>query len=159
MKKTNNKLELCGGDIGNLRRLVYFTAVVESGSFTAAAERLGITKGVVSQQVSRLENDFRTSLLVRTTRSVRPNEAGQAFYQRCTRILKEAEEAFTELAENEQEPTGTLTLTAPLDYGIGVVVPAIVAFQARYPNCKVDTVFSDQIGYFPTGELGTGGVE
>jgi len=144
MAKTYNKPEAGLGDLGNLRRLVYFVAVVETGSFTAAAERLGITKAVVSQQVARLEQEFRSSLLIRTTRKVRATEAGQAFYQRCTLILREAEDAFGELAEAVAEPTGTLRLTAPFDYGISVVVPAIAAFTRRYPNCKVDGVLSDQ---------------
>lgn len=132
------------GGFGNLKRLAYFVAVVETGSFTAAAERLGITKAVVSQQVARLEREFRTSLLVRTTRKVQATEAGQAFYQRCALILHEADDAFSELAETSSEPSGMLRLTAPFDYGVGVVVPAIAAFTRRYPACKVDAVLSDQ---------------
>lgn len=152
MLKTYNEAGL--GELGNLRRLVYFVAVVETGSFTAAAERLGITKAVVSQQVARLEQEFQTSLLVRTTRKVQATEAGQAFYQRCTLILREAEDAFGELAEATTQPTGTLRLTAPFDYGISVVVPAIAAFTARYPQCKVDAVLSDQ-----TLDLMSGSIE
>ena len=144
MSKTYNRREASFGEFGNLRRLVYFVAVVETGSFTAAAERLGITKAVVSQQVARLEREFRASLLVRTTRKVQATEAGQAFYQRCTSILREAEDAFGELAEGMIEPSGTLRLTAPFDYGISVVVPAVAAFTKRYPNCKVDAVLSDR---------------
>lgn len=131
-------------DLGNLKRLAYFAAVVETGSFTAAAQRLGITKAVVSQQVARLEAEFRTALLFRTTRKVRPTEAGQAFYHRCALILREAEDAFGELAEATGEPSGVLRLTAPLDYGIGVVVPAIADFMQRYRQCKVEAVLSDQ---------------
>ena len=130
--------------LGNLRRLAYFVAVVETGTFTAAAERLGITKAVVSQQVARLEREFRVSLLVRTTRKVQTTEAGQAFYLRCAVILREAEGAFDELAGASAEPSGMLRLTAPFDYGVGVVVPAIAAFTQRYPACKVDAVLSDQ---------------
>lgn len=144
MLKANNTSESGIGDLGSLKRLVYFAAVVETGSFTAAADRLGITKAVVSQQVARLEQEFRTSLLVRTTRKVQATEAGQAFYQRCALILREAEDAFDELAEVATEPTGLLRLTAPFDYGIGVIVPTIAAFTQRYPNCKVDAVLSDQ---------------
>ncbi len=129
--------------LGNLRRLAYFVSVVETGSFTAAAERLGITKAVVSQQVARLEREFRTSLLVRTTRKVQPTEVGQAFYLRCASILLEAEHAFDDLAETSAEPSGMLRLTAPLDYGVDVVVPAIAAFTQRYPACKVDAILSD----------------
>jgi len=124
MLKTYNSNEAGLGGLGNLRRLAYFVAVVETGSFTAAAERLGITKAVVSQQVARLESEFRTSLLVRTTRKVRATEAGHAFYLRCAMILREAEDAFDELAETSAEPSGMLRLTAPVDYGVGAVVHA-----------------------------------
>lgn len=144
MLKTNNQGDEGPGGLGNLRRLAYFVAVVETGSFTAAAERLGITKAVVSQQVARLEREFRTSLLVRTTRKVQATEVGRAFYERCAVVLREAEHAFDGLAERSAEPSGMLRLTAPFDYGVGVVVPAIAAFTKRYPACKVDAVLSDQ---------------
>ena len=143
LKPYNNAGNGLGG-LGNLRRLTYFVSVVETGSFTAAAERLGITKAVVSQQVARLESEFRTSLLVRTTRRVQPTETGQAFYLRCAMILREAEDAFGELAEASTEPSGMLRLTAPFDYGVGVVVPAIAAYMQRYPACKVNAILSDQ---------------
>lgn len=154
MPNTYNRNDVGLGELGNLRRLAYFAAVVETGSFTAAAERLGITKAVVSQQVARIEQEFRTSLLTRTTRKVQPTEAGQAFYLRCARILSEAETAFGELADALSDPVGTLKLTAPFDYGISVVVPAIAAFAERYPGCKVDAVFSDQ-----TLDLMSGSIE
>src|SRR3954462_1161839 len=99
MLKTYSQTETGLGGFGNLRRLAYFVAVVETGSFTAAAARLGITKAVVSQQVARLEQEFRTSLLVRTTRTVHATEAGRNFYQRCARILRDADDAFHELAD------------------------------------------------------------
>lgn len=144
MPKTHNDFSNGLGGLSNLRRLTYFVAVVEKGSFTAAADHLGITKAVVSQQVARLEQEFRTSLLVRTTRKVQPTEAGQAFYLRCAVVLREAEQAFADLSETSAEPSGMLRLTAPFDYGVGVVVPAIVAFTQRYPACKVDATLSDQ---------------
>ena len=144
MQIANNTKEASSGNFANLKRLAYFAAVVETGSFTAAADRLGITKAVVSQQVARLEREFRATLLTRTTRKVAPTDAGRAFYQRCALILKEAGEAFDELAEVAAEPSGTLRLTAALDYGITAVVPAIAEFTRRYPQCKVDAVFSDQ---------------
>ena len=144
MQKADKPGDAPPGGIANLKRLSYFAAVVEAGSFTAAAERLGITKAVVSQQVARLERDFGTTLLVRTTRKVQPTAAGLRFHTRCAAILRDAEEAFAELSETAAEPSGTLRLTAPFDYGISVVVPAIAAYVQRYPHCKVDAVFSDQ---------------
>jgi DNA-binding transcriptional LysR family regulator len=128
----------------NLNRLAYFAAVVDTGSFTRAAERLGITKAVVSQQVAQLEQELRTSLLVRTTRRVHPTEAGRLFHARCVMILREAEDAFDELAQAAAEPTGTLRITAPNDYGIAVVIPVVTAFTARYPACRVEQTLGDQ---------------
>lgn len=144
MLKANNSDRTGPKGLSNLRRLAYFTAVVETGSFTAAAERLGVTKTVVSQQVARLEREFEASLLIRTTRKIRTTGAGQAFYQRCSSILREAEDAFDELAGASKEPSGILRLTAPVAYGINVVVPTIAAFIQRYPQCKVDALLRDQ---------------
>lgn len=129
----------------NLKRLSYFAAVVEAASFTAAAERLGVTKGVVSQQVARLEADFETSLLVRTTRKVLPTPAGHALYARCLKILREAQEAFEELTEGAVAPSGSLRLTAPLDYGMAVVVPAAASFVDAHPACRVEVLLKDQL--------------
>ncbi|MDO5625857.1 MAG: LysR family transcriptional regulator [Pseudomonadota bacterium] len=144
MPKTNNQDAPVNSPLANLKRLAYFAAVVEAGSFTGAADRLGITKAVVSQQVARLEREFRATLLTRSTRHVAPTDAGQALYARCARILREADEAFNELAEVSDEPAGTLHMTAPLDYGITAIVPAVAEFVRRYPRCQVDVALSDQ---------------
>jgi DNA-binding transcriptional LysR family regulator len=144
MPNANNRAESGRVDLANLKRLAYFAAVVEAGSFTAAAERLGITKAVVSQQVARLERDFQAQLLTRTTRRVVATDAGMAFYERCSRILREAGDAFDELADVPTEPAGTLRLTAPLDYGLTAVVPAVVEFSRTFPQCKVELNLSDQ---------------
>lgn len=129
--------------IMNLNRLSYFAAVVDTGSFTRAAERLGITKAVVSQQVAQLERDLQTSLLVRTTRRVRPTDAGRMLHARCVLILREAEEAVDELALAGAEPSGVLRITAPNDYGTTAVVPVVTAFTARYPSCQVELTLGD----------------
>lgn len=144
MEKENNPRNVSHSNMSNLKRMSYFTAVLETGSFTAAAERLGITKAVVSQQVARLESDFRTTLFTRTTRKVIPTEAGRNFYLRCAKILQEANIAFDELAQVAGEPNGILKITAPLDYGISTVVPAIAKFNERFPLCKVDALLCDQ---------------
>ncbi|OFC69086.1 LysR family transcriptional regulator [Alteromonas confluentis] len=141
MLKTNNQ---SGGEsLNNLRRLSYFVALYETGSFTAAADKMGISKAVVSQQIARLESEFQTTLLLRTTRRIQFTPIGESFYQRCTKILKEAEDAFGELHRYNSTPEGTLNLTAPLDFGIDRVVPAIKLFTERYPLCKVNLVLED----------------
>ncbi|QCJ01060.1 LysR family transcriptional regulator [Agrobacterium larrymoorei] len=127
----------------NLNRLAYFVAVVDAGSFTRAAERLGITKTVVSQQVARLEADLRTSLLLRMTRRVEPTEAGCLLHARSVIILREAEDAFGEVAEVTASPIGTLRITAPNDFGTSTIAPLVAQFCRIYPVCTVDLVLSD----------------
>ncbi|TPN89431.1 LysR family transcriptional regulator [Mesorhizobium sp. CU2] len=127
----------------NLNRLAYFAAVVDAGSFTRAAERLGITKTVVSQQVVRLEAELKTSLLLRTTRRVEPTEAGRQLHARCVMILREAEEAFDELARTNAQPIGVLRITAPNDYGATTIAPLAARFCRTYPACRVDLMLSD----------------
>jgi DNA-binding transcriptional LysR family regulator len=129
----------------NLNRLAAFAAVVESGSFTAAAEKLGLTKAMVSQHVSRLEAELGQSLLVRTTRKVTPTEAGIAFHADCARVLRDIEEAVARAGGASGIPAGTLRLTAAEDYGAAAVVPAIAAFVERFPALKVDFVATDQV--------------
>lgn len=131
-------------DPANLNRLTYFAAVVETGSFTAAGQRLGITKAVVSQQVARLESEVGATLLVRTTRQVRPTETGRSFYARCRVILSEAEAAFGEMAQNAETPNGLLRITAPSDYGVLVVAPVVSAFVARFPSCRAELKLTDE---------------
>lgn len=136
-----------------LNRLVYFAAVVDAGSFTRAAERLGVTKAVVSQQIARLERELGATLLLRTTRKVTPTNAGRALHARCLVILRESAEAFDELAQSAAAPSGTLRLTAPLDYGASVVAPVVASFAREYPGCNVELSLSDRIVELQTVDL------
>ncbi len=137
----------------NLNRLAYFAAVVETGSFTRAAERLGVTKAVVSAQVTQLELELKTTLLVRNTRKVSATEAGLAFYTRCASILQDADDAFSELSQLSDRPLGTLRMTAPHDYGTVVVTPVVAAFRRKYPECKVELHLGDSHSDLMSGEL------
>src|SRR5256885_4016721 len=127
----------------NLNRLAYFAAVVDAASFTRAADRLGITKTVVSQQVAKLEQELKTGLLVRTTRRVEPTEAGRLLHARCVMILREAENAFAELAQTNAEPMGLLRIAAPNDYGSCTLAPLAAAFSRKHPACRVDLILAD----------------
>ena len=136
-----------------LSRLVYFTAVVETQSFTKAAKRLGITKAVVSQQVARLEEELGTALLVRTTRRVEPTEAGRLLHGRASAILREAGEAVAEAAQGSDHPQGTLRILAPADYGALKIVPVVADFLRRHPDCRADLRLSDRITDILEGEV------
>lgn len=132
-------------DAPNLNRLRYFTATVEAGSFTSAAERLGVAKTVVSHQVARLEEELHVSLLKRTTRKLRLTDAGRQFHERAVAILRDADDAFAEVAKGNETPTGTLTVTAPSDYGQAVVAPAVADFLRRFPGVLADVAFDDAV--------------
>src|SRR5258706_11935789 len=134
-----------GASSVNLNRLAAFAAVVESGSFTAAAEKLGLTKAMVSQHVSRLEKELGIGLLNRTTRKVTATETGPAFYADCAQVLQEVEAAIARVGGGSDVPSGTLRLTTPEDYGSAVVVPALAGYMHRFPAVKVEFVATDQV--------------
>ncbi|QND51276.1 LysR family transcriptional regulator [Phyllobacterium sp. 628] len=127
----------------SFNRFIYFVTVVDLGSFTAAAERLGVAKAVVSHQLSKLEEELGTTLLIRTTRRLRTTEAGRRFYERCIVILREAENAIHEVSSEADAPVGTLMLTAPLDYGAKVLAPVIALYLERYPAVRANLTFTD----------------
>jgi DNA-binding transcriptional LysR family regulator len=136
-----------------LSRLVYFVAVAETHAFTRAAQRLGITKAVVSQQVARLEAELATSLFVRTTRRVELTEAGRNLYERMVGVLQGAQEAVAETAQASSLPQGTLRIVAPNAYGIIMIVPAVAKFLGNHPNCRADLRFNDRIVDILAGEI------
>ncbi|WP_159667555.1 LysR family transcriptional regulator [Andreprevotia sp. IGB-42] len=129
----------------NLNRLLVFVTVVEAGSLTAAATRLGLAKTMVSTHMQRLEHEVGTSLLVRTTRRLGLTEAGEAFYEASRRIVREVEAAVDAAAQDSSAPRGTLRITAPIDYGATVVAPVCVALRQRYPDLKIELLAGDRL--------------
>ncbi|HEX2889882.1 LysR family transcriptional regulator [Vineibacter terrae] len=119
-----------------------FARVVDSGSFSAAARRLRISKSAVSAHVQRLEGRLGVRLLNRTTRRLSVTEAGAAYYRHCARILAEAEAAEQAAGALQREPRGTLRISAPDTFGSLHVAPAVTAFLARYPDLGVDISLS-----------------
>ncbi len=97
----------------NLNRLAIFVAVVEAGSLTAAAERLGLAKTMVSTHVQRLEAEVGASLVVRTTRRLNVTQAGRAFYDACRDILRATDAALAAVAGDAGPLRGTLRVSAP----------------------------------------------
>jgi DNA-binding transcriptional LysR family regulator len=127
----------------NLNRLVIFKAVVDAGSLTAAAERLGLAKTAVSKHMQLLEAEIGVNLLVRSTRKHNLTEAGQAFYEASSEILKNAEEAILLARTGLDMPRGTLRVAAPIDYGAMVIAPILVELRERHPSLKVELICHD----------------
>jgi DNA-binding transcriptional LysR family regulator len=119
-----------------------FVEVAEAGSFTAAARQLNTTTGDVSRSVSDLEAHLRTRLLNRNTRRVALTEAGERYLQRCYAVIASVAQAEAEASDAQANPVGTLRVHAMSCIGQNYVVPAIAAYQARYPSVTVDLTLS-----------------
>lgn len=122
-----------------------FVAVMDAGSFTKAAAKLGTTSGQASKLVSRLEAEIGVRLLNRTTRAVAPTEAGRAYYQRLRRLLDEYDDLDLSVRNISQTPRGRLRITAPLTFGTLELAGALAEFAALYPAISLNVSFEDRI--------------
>jgi DNA-binding transcriptional LysR family regulator len=129
----------------NLNRLITFVAVVDAGSLTAAAERLGLAKSMVSKHMQLLEVEVGVSLLVRSTRKLGLTEAGRAFYEASRQLLQSAEQAIQQARTGSDTPQGTLRVAAPIDYGVMVVAPVLSQLRERYPALKMELICGDSM--------------
>jgi len=122
-----------------------FAAVVDAGSFAAAADKLDLSRGMTSRYVAQIESHLGVRLLNRTTRRQSLTEAGEDYYQRATQVLAMVEEAEQSAAKGSAEPRGTLRVNAPVAFGIRHLGPAIGAWLQRCPQVKADLTLNDRI--------------
>lgn len=122
----------------DLNLLAVFEAVARTSSFSAAAKELRLPKSSVSRGVARLEAELGVQLLIRTTRQVSITAAGTALYDRMAPLLRSMNAALGELPEREEEPSGTLRVTAPVDLGVTLLAEVVSRYTARYPAVSVD---------------------
>ncbi|MCH8532685.1 MAG: LysR family transcriptional regulator [Saccharospirillum sp.] len=130
--------------MARLDSLIIFTTVVKANNFTNAAHQLGLTPSAVSKQISLLEDRLGVRLLNRTTRSVSPTEAGQLFFNRCSRILEDLEEAEHMVKDLETSPRGTLRITATPTFGRSMLMKIFSKFLEQYPNVNFDLILADK---------------
>ncbi len=121
-----------------------FVEVVTQGSFTRAAEKLGVSKSYVSKQIAVLEDNLGVRLLNRTTRKIATTDAGQAFYERARRILDDVDEAQRSVMQLNTAPRGVLRMSAPMSFGLQFVTPIVAKFMCANPELNVDLDFSDR---------------
>ncbi len=129
-------------ELDDIRALV---EVLETGGFSSAAGRLGVSKSIVSRRVSRLEADLGTRLVTRTTRGIAATEAGQEFRARAARILRDLEEAQDAVARHGGEIVGCLRVSLPLSFGIRHVAPLLAELAMRHPRLEIEASFSDRL--------------
>lgn len=131
-----------------------FVRVAETGSFARAAERMGLSKPVLSRRVARLEEQLGARLLTRTARGAQPTDIGQAYYARAANILAELDAAEEVVAEAMTQIAGPIRLTAPLSFGVAHLAPALADFALAYPRVELDVEFEDR-----TVDLAGGGYD
>ncbi|MBT3030673.1 MAG: LysR family transcriptional regulator [Candidatus Thiodiazotropha sp. (ex Lucina pensylvanica)] len=126
-----------------LECLESFVAVVESGQFSAAAERLGLGKSVISRRVSELEEYLGALLIQRTTRRLSLTEAGRTFYPRAIQLLEDLADAEQSVSSAQHALSGRIRLAAPLSFGLMHLAPALNSFMSKHPGVILDMDFND----------------
>lgn len=128
-----------------LTAMEVFVCVADEGGFTAAADRLGLSKSFVSKRVLALERHLGVRLLNRTTRRLSLTEAGTRFYERGQRILEDLYDAERWVSDLNARPRGVLKINVPVSFGSQHLGPALPAFLARYPELQVDVTLNDRM--------------
>ena len=122
-----------------------FERVVRLGSFTRAAEDLGVSRSHVSRQINALENRLDAQLLLRTTRKVSTTDVGQAFYLQCREVLDNIEEAERAVLDLQARPRGILRVTVAGAFGEDFIAPAALDFMALHKDISVELNFSNRL--------------
>jgi len=137
-------------DIGDLRA---FCLVVDLGSITHAAKRLGETKGSVSRRLTRLEREVGSVLVRRTPRLVQATEVGTEFRERVGRAIELLDEAAAHVRGTGDAPRGHLRVTAPTDIALAVLGPVVASFTRAFPEVTVEVLLTERMLDFDRDEI------
>jgi DNA-binding transcriptional LysR family regulator len=121
-----------------------FVRVVETGSFARAAERMGLSKPVLSRRVARLEGQLGARLLTRTARGAKPTDIGQSYYARAAGVLAELESAQEVVAQAVTQIAGPIRLSGPISFGIAHLNGALADFARLHPKVELDIHLEDR---------------
>jgi len=128
-----------------LHAMHVFTRVVDTNSFSRAADSLDMPRGSVTRVIQELEAFLKVRLMNRTTRSLSVTSEGAAYYERCVRILADVDAAEAEFAATRRVPRGKLRIDMSGSLGKPIVVPALGDFHARYPDIDLTLGFGDRL--------------
>ncbi|MGZ8997314.1 MAG: LysR family transcriptional regulator [Allosphingosinicella sp.] len=128
----------------DLLDVLAFVRVVETGAFSRAAERMGMSKSILSRRVARLEAQLGARFLTRTAQGAQPTDVGQAYYERAANIIAELEAAEEVVAEAVTKIAGPIRLSAPLSFGVQHLSPALAEFAAEHPRVELDISYDDR---------------
>ncbi|MEH6446435.1 MAG: LysR family transcriptional regulator [Oceanospirillaceae bacterium] len=136
----------------NLSYLQSYAAVVSQGGFSAAAEHLQVSKGLVSRHVNNLETQLNVKLLHRTTRVIRMSQAGEKLYVEAQKIFSQANSVERDIQDMTQEASGLLRFTAPISIGDRIMQDLLVPYQKECPNVALELNFSNRAFDLASGE-------
>jgi DNA-binding transcriptional LysR family regulator len=122
-----------------------FVEIAERGSLTAAAEASGRSLPTVVRMLASLEEALQTRLFNRTTRRIALTDEGRLYLEQCRKILTDVREAERALGQHQDEPTGSIRLTAPARFGELHVAPVVSTFLERYPGTRVELLLLDRM--------------
>ena len=129
--------------MNKLNAMRAFVSVVDHGSFTASARKLGVSVSSATKLVAHLEAELATRLLNRTTRRLVVTEQGQEFYERCRNILAAVADAETSVRKSNSTIRGQVRIVVPYLFGRCTLLPALPRFFARYPDIDLQLNFSE----------------
>jgi DNA-binding transcriptional LysR family regulator len=132
-------------DVIQLEDLRIFVATVDARNFTAAANRLQLSKQFVSRRVMALEANLGVRLLVRNTRKLAVTDLGLEFYERATRILGEVADAEQAMSSQRSDPRGLLRISAPMSFGTTHLSPLVADFMRANADVRIDMELSDRV--------------
>ncbi len=130
---------------GQLHRVQTFLAVVDFGSYTCAAQYLGISKAMASLHIKALEQALASTLLIRTTRQVTLTETGQALYDEFKGIVANIDTAFDNVLHGRDRVSGKLRISSTAEYAETFVLPILPLFTARYPEVRLSYHFNSSL--------------
>lgn len=130
--------------------LHWLSVLAQQGSYTAAANRLGVSKAAMSQRIAELERAARVTLVQRTTRSVRLTEAGQRLVDDTRAAFEQIEHSFSQVRDLADVPSGLLRVTAPVAFARQQLVPRLAGFLKDHPQVRVELDMSDRLSSLTT---------
>ena len=125
--------------------LHWLSVLAQQGSFTAAAERLGVSKAAMSQRIAELERVARVTLVQRTTRSVRLTEAGQRLVDDTRASFAQIAQSFAQVQDLADQPSGLLRVTAPVAFARQQLMPLLADFLKNHPEVRLELDLSDRL--------------
>jgi DNA-binding transcriptional LysR family regulator len=130
--------------MNQLEDMQIFVSTVDAQSFTAAADKLGLSKQFISRRIMTLEERLGARLLIRTTRKLSVTDTGRAYYERALKIIDEVNDAEQLVSSQNISPRGTLRISAPMSFGTLHLGPAIARFMTQCPDVRIELDLSDR---------------